>query len=93
MVYNVNAGKHGLIAGKRPLRALSCYHSLMDTIGWAFKLGDRVQKISGSEWDGRVAGFYSTVLTPRGYCIESAFHRNSVQNYPEKALELSKEGI
>lgn len=53
-----------------------------------FAMGDRVRKRSGSEWQGRVVGYYSTALTPRGYCVESEVHKNSVQIYPEAALEL-----
>lgn len=58
----------------------------MNTEGWAYKLGDTVQKKSGSDWIGEVVGFYSTGLTPRGYAIESMFHKGSVQIYPENAL-------
>ena len=39
----------------------------------AFKLGDLVQKKSGASWHGNIVGFYSTALTPRGYCVESAY--------------------
>lgn len=53
-----------------------------------FKLGDRVRKISGSEWHGHVVGAYSTPLTPEGYCIKSERETNSVQNYPAAALEF-----
>lgn len=35
-----------------------------------------------------VVGFYSTELTPDGYCVESATHKGSVQIYPAAALEL-----
>lgn len=52
-----------------------------------FKLGDRVRKKSGSQWKGRVVGFYSTELTPEGYAIESDTEKGSVQIYPAKALE------
>ena len=52
----------------------------------AFKLHDPVQKKSGASWRGKVVGFYATGLTPRGYCVESAFERGSVQIYPEAAL-------
>lgn len=52
----------------------------------AFKLGDFVQKKSGASWRGKVVGFYSTNLTPRGYCVESANELGSVQIYPEAAL-------
>lgn len=60
----------------------------MDTTGWKFQKGQMVRKISGSDWFGRIVGFYSTTLSEHGYCIESHWHPNSVQNYPEKALEL-----
>jgi hypothetical protein len=54
-----------------------------------FKLGDRVRKIRGSSWNGIVVGFYSTELTPIGYCVESEREKGSVQIYPEGALELT----
>ena len=57
-----------------------------------FKLGDRVRKKSGSEWQGHVCGFYVNLpLTPIGYNVESECHKNSVQIYPEGALELVPE--
>lgn len=56
--------------------------------GWAFKLGQRVRKHSGSWWEGRVVGFYSTEQTPRGYCVQLEQPNGPVQIYPEKALEL-----
>lgn len=54
----------------------------------AFNIGDRVQKKRGSSWRGRVVGFYSTELTPVGYCVESEREPGSVQIYPEAALSL-----
>lgn len=60
---------------------------IIDPFGWKFARGDRVTKIGGSQWSGTVVGFYSTSLTPRGYNVESEFHANSVQLYPEGALE------
>jgi dihydrofolate reductase (trimethoprim resistance protein) len=51
-----------------------------------FKLGDLVTKKSGSKWTGRVVGFYSTVLTPEGYAVESLTEVGSVQIYPAHAL-------
>jgi len=51
-----------------------------------FALGDRVTKIKGSSWNGRIVGFYSTELTPIGYCVESEREPGSVQLYPEVAL-------
>lgn len=52
------------------------------------EIGTRVRKKSGSEWVGRVVGYYSTDLTPNGLCIESEMHKNSVQNYPAHAVEV-----
>lgn len=52
-----------------------------------FKIGDRVRKKSGSEWQGIIVGEYSTKLTPEGYAVESEYHAGSVQIYPVSALE------
>lgn len=52
-----------------------------------FRMGDRVKKSTGSEWEGRVVGWYSTEQTAEGYAVESSAHRNSVQIYPVTALE------
>lgn len=54
---------------------------------WRFGLGERVRKMKGSSWQGRVVGFYSTELTPVGYCVESEREPGSVQVWPEAALE------
>jgi hypothetical protein len=54
-----------------------------------FMLKDRVRKVKGSSWQGRVVGFYSTQLTPIGYCVESEREPGSVQLYPEAALEAA----
>ena len=51
-----------------------------------FKRRDRVEKISGSSWHGRVVGWYGTVLTPVGYAVESEREPGSVQSYPEAAF-------
>jgi hypothetical protein len=64
---------------------------VVPTAGRKFSLGDFVQKISGSQWRGRVVGFYSTELTQVGYCVESSTELGSVQIYPEKALTASQE--
>lgn len=56
-------------------------------LGW-LRLGTMVKKTKGSNWHGKVVGFYSTELTPRGYCVESYYEKGSVQLYPEAALEL-----
>ena len=60
------------------------------TLAWMsgpFAYGDRVRKKSGSEWEGRIVGCYSTSLTPLGYAVESDAHRGSVQIYPASSLE------
>ena len=54
-----------------------------------FSLGVLVRKKSGSEWEGRIVGFYSTELTREGYAVESSTHKGSVQIYPAKALEYA----
>lgn len=51
-----------------------------------FREGERVTKIGGSSWTGRVVGTYSTTLTPEGYCVESENEHGSVQIYPAAAL-------
>lgn len=53
-----------------------------------YPLGAVMRKKSGSEWQGRVVGYYSTDLTPDGLAIESSAHAGSVQIYPLKALEV-----
>ena len=55
--------------------------------GRRFALGQRVRKVKGSSWQGRVVGVYSTELTPVGYAVESEREPGSVQIYPEAALE------
>lgn len=64
-------------------------YEAFDTLGCGpqFRMGDYVKKKSGSQWSGIVCGFYSTGLTPQGYCVESDSHKGSVQIYPETALE------
>lgn len=52
-----------------------------------FEMGDLVAKRKGSVWRGRVVGWYSSSLTPIGYCVESWHEPGSVQLYPEAALE------
>ena len=54
-----------------------------------FAMHQRVRKTSGSEWQGRICGTYSTALTPEGYAVESEAHAGSVQIYPVKALEAA----
>jgi hypothetical protein len=63
--------------------------SLTAEIERLFKRGDRVTKIKGSSWTGLVVGFYSTSLTPVGYCVESENEPGSVQIYPESALRAA----
>lgn len=58
--------------------------------GFRWPVGATVTKRRGSNWSGRVVGFYSTQLTPEGYAVESQHERGSVQIYPVAALvELS----
>lgn len=53
-----------------------------------FKRGDYVRKKGDKgQWHGVICGTYSTDCTPIGYAVESVFERNSVQIYPESALE------
>lgn len=60
---------------------------LMHPFGW-WPVGTRVRKRNGSNWQGRVVGFYSTLLTYEGYAVESERERGSVQIYPRSALEV-----
>lgn len=53
-----------------------------------FQEGDRVRKIRGSSWQGRVCGSYSTKLTPDGIAVESEREEGNVQIYPSAAFEL-----
>jgi hypothetical protein len=57
-----------------------------------FQQGDRVEKIKGSSWHGTVCGWYSTALTPEGYCVESEREPGSCQIYPAAALRLTAGG-
>lgn len=52
-----------------------------------FSLGDRVRKHSGSWWEGRIVGTYSTLQTPEGYCVQFERENGPVQIYPAAALE------
>ncbi len=67
-------------------RALLRSIKFIDAPG-VYALGDRVRKKSGSQWSGRVVGYYSTALTPQGVAVESEHHVGSVQIYPATALE------
>lgn len=51
-----------------------------------FVIGDRVEKVKGANWRGRVVGTYSTSLTPEGYAVESENEPGSVQIYPAASL-------
>lgn len=82
----------GYVGDDKELREL--YQSLLDAAPIAqtapqgkFRMGDLVKKSTGSEWEGRVVGWYSTTMTPEGYAVESEAHAGSVQIYPAKALE------
>lgn len=56
-----------------------------------FDFGERVRKISSSEWNGRVCGYYVTDQTSCGACVESEREVGSVQIYPARALEIAPE--
>ena len=58
-----------------------------------WKMGTRLRKKSGSSWQGKVVGYYSTELTDVGYCIESEREPGSVQIYPASALEPVERNI
>lgn len=60
---------------------------VLDTREWKFLLGDLVRKKSGSSWQGKVVGFYTSSLTLEGYAVESEREIGSVQIYPVSALE------
>ena len=51
-----------------------------------FSMGNRVRKTKGSQWKGKVVGWYSTQLTKEGYAVESDTEIGSVQIYPVSAL-------
>lgn len=65
--------------------------SAMRPASGVFAIGDRVTKIKGSGWTGRVVGTYSTTLTPEGYAVESENELGSVQIYPATALRQAGE--
>lgn len=56
-----------------------------------YHMGQRVRKIKGAEWQGKIVGFYQTDLTQYGYAVESEREKGSVQIYPESALEIITE--
>jgi hypothetical protein len=55
--------------------------------GFRWGVGQRVRKVRGSAWRGRVVGFYRGSLTPEGYAVESEMEPGNVQVYPVAALE------
>lgn len=54
-------------------------------------LGVRVRKKSGSQWQGRVVGYYSASRTKNGIAVESEREIGNVQVYPAEAFELVPE--
>lgn len=62
-------------------------HEGMPGTHTAFCIGDKVRKVRGGQWKGRVVGYYSTDLTKEGYAVESDTEVGSVQIYPAAALE------
>lgn len=75
------------IAAKATLRSISA--QVQDVAGWVFAEGDTVRKKSGSWWEGRVVGTYTTEQTPRGYAVQLDKPFGPVQIYPENALEAA----
>ncbi len=61
---------------------------MLPPIGFKWGVGTAVRKKSGSWWEGKIVGFYSTEQTPFGYCIQLDKPFGPVQIYPETALEL-----
>jgi R67 dihydrofolate reductase len=57
-------------------------------LGWSHNrhIGDPVRKLQGSNWHGKIVGFYSTENNPEGYVVESVYERGSVQAWPSAAL-------
>jgi len=55
-----------------------------------FQIGDMVRKRSGSWWEGRVVGFYSTEQTPDGVCVQLDKPMGPVQIYPASALATTE---
>jgi R67 dihydrofolate reductase len=66
--------------------AISCRDKLLPSR--TFALGDMVRKRTGSWWEGRVVGFYSTAQTPDGVCVQLEKPQGPVQIYPAKTMEL-----
>lgn len=56
-----------------------------------FPLGARVRKKSGSQWQGRVVGYYSASRTQNGIAVESEREIGNVQVYPAEAFEIVSE--
>jgi hypothetical protein len=54
-----------------------------------FNEHDFVRKTSGSWWEGRVVGFYSTEQSPDGVAVQLDRPMGPVQIYPASALELT----
>lgn len=54
-----------------------------------FSRGDFVRKKSGSWWEGRVVGFYSTEQSPDGVAVQLDKPMGPVQIYPAAALEIA----
>lgn len=77
---------------RESLRHAQAAIAAMRPVVRVFSIGDRVTKIKGSAWTGRVVGTYSTTLTPEGYAVESENEPGSVQIYPATALRQAEEG-
>jgi dihydrofolate reductase (trimethoprim resistance protein) len=60
----------------------------LNAIAEKYPLGTTVRKVRGSNWHGRIVGYYKTDLTPQGVAVESDLEKGSVQIYLVQALEV-----
>ena len=60
----------------------------------SFVFGNKVEKKSGSWWEGNIVGWYSTEQTPVGYAVQLSSKLNGpVQIYPESALKIYEQKL
>jgi len=88
----VEGGCSGLTDYEREEVVESILYAALEAGDKKFQMGDIVRKKSGSWWEGRVVGFYSTEQTPDGYDVQLvvpgiAHPSMPVQIYPGSALE------
>ena len=77
-----------LIAERRAL--LDALEAKLEAKHPSWPIGTFVMKAKGAQWRGHIVGYYSTALTPIGYCVESIMEPGSVQIYPQAALILAQ---